>query len=201
MKRVRQPEALKDYTLPFLWWTPSNCESSKEGWWWQWWVGTWSSIGHAYNHDVKEAWLAHGRAFRGPPSSWSGWPIDPKDHHLFHEDRPLDPQDIASWSAFLSAVQVGGALPVTFRPEGDHVLVEVIVPYVAPPPKPRDDPSKIPLSIAEGFPVPISARYRLPAFSRVNAKHFLRYIVREIYHHEIDEQLRVDGQRPFAPEH
>jgi len=116
-------------------------------------------------------------------------------------ETPLDPQDVASWAAFLPTVRVGGALPVTFRPDGDHVLVEVIVPYVPPPPQPSANPTKIPLTIAEGFPVPLSARYKLPPFSPVNAAHFLRHIVREIYPHEIDEQLRIDGSRPFAPEH
>jgi len=114
---------------------------------------------------------------------------------------PLGPEDVASWAAFLPTVQVGGALPVSFRADGDHVLVEVVVPYVPPPPQPRPDPNKIPISIAEGFPVPLTGRYKLPAYSPVNAVHFLRHIVREIYHHEIDEQLRVDGKRPFAPEH
>lgn len=114
---------------------------------------------------------------------------------------PLAPHDVASWAAFLSTVRVGGALPVTFRPDGDDVLVEVIVPYVPPPARSPADPTKIPLTIADGFPVPLSARYKLPIFSPTNAAHFIRHIVREIYHHEIDEQLCVDGGRPFAPEH
>ena len=114
---------------------------------------------------------------------------------------PLEPGDVASWATFLPTVHVGGALPVTFRPDGDHVLVEVIVPYVPPPPQAPADPNKIPLRIAEGFPVPLSARYKLPAYSPNNAAHFIRRVVREIYLHEIDEQLRVDGHRPFAPEH
>ena len=63
---------------PFLWWDPSRCESSPEGWWWKWWVGTWSSIGHAYKHDVDEAWLAHGKITRGLPPTWSGRPADPR---------------------------------------------------------------------------------------------------------------------------
>lgn len=111
--------------------------------------------------------------------------------------------DVTSWAAFLPTVRVGGALPVTFRPDGDHVVVEVIVPYVPPEPQPSFDLTltKIPLGIAEGFPVPLAMRYKLPTFSPVNAAHFIRHIVREIYHHEIDEQLHVDGSRPFAPEH
>ena len=118
-------------------------------------------------------------------------------------EEKLDPQDIAIWAAFLPTVRVGGALPVTFRPDGDHVVVEVIVPYAAPEPQPSADPNpnKIPLAIAEGFPVPLTMRYRLPAYSPVNAARFIRHLVREIYHHEIDEQLRVNGTRPFAPEH
>lgn len=116
-------------------------------------------------------------------------------------DVPLDARDVQRWAAFLPTVRVGGALPVTFRADGDHVLVEVVVPYVPPPSQERSDPNKIPLLIAEGFPVPLTGRYRLPAYSPENAVHFLRHIVREIYHHEIDEQLRVDGARPFAPEH
>lgn len=115
--------------------------------------------------------------------------------------KDLAAHDIESWASFLPTVRVGGALPVTFRADGDHVLVEVIVPYVPPPPSVLADPNKIPLAIAEGFPVPLLARYKLPAYSPVNAAHFLRHIVREIYHHEIDEQLRVDDDRPFAPEH
>jgi hypothetical protein len=108
-----------------------------------------------------------------------------------------------SWAAFLPTVRVGGALPVTFRIDDDHVVVEVIVPYVPPEPEPQSlaEPTKIPLGIAEGFPVPISARFKLPTYSPSNATHFIRHVVREIYHHEIDEQLRVGAYRPFAPKH
>jgi hypothetical protein len=59
------------------------------------------------------------------------------------KERHLDPQDIASWASFLPTVRVGGALPVTFRSDGDYVVVEVIVPYVPPPPQLSTDPSKI----------------------------------------------------------
>jgi len=111
------------------------------------------------------------------------------------------PEDLASWAAFLPTVRVGGALPVTFRMDGDRVAVEVIVPYVPPDPQPTADPSKIPIAIAEGFPVPLTMRYRLPAYSPANAAHFIRHLVREIYNHEIDEQLRVNDKRPFAPDH
>lgn len=128
--------------------------------------------------------------------------------HTIIIDEPqqhLDPHDRASWAAFLATVRVGGALPVTFRPDGDHVIIEVVVPYVPPEPQPAADPNKIPLAIANGFPVPVSARFKLPAYSPVNAPsdaaQFLRDLVHEMYHHEIDEQLRVDGNRPFAPEH
>lgn len=117
------------------------------------------------------------------------------------EASPLTPEDLASWAAFLPTVHVGGALPVTFRMDGDRVTVEVIVPYVPPKPQPAADPFKIPIAIAEGFPVPVTMRYRLPAYSPVNAAHFIRHLVREIYHHEIDEQFVVNGSRPFAPDH
>ena len=120
----------------------------------------------------------------------------------------LDPQDLERWAAFLPTVRVGGALPVTFWIDSAFVVVEVTVPYVAPErtePTDRwiDTPAgqRIPLAIADGFPVPVSGRYRLPAFSPDNAVHFLRHLVREIYHHEIDEQLRVGDSRPFAPNH
>lgn len=116
-------------------------------------------------------------------------------------EKNLDPQDVASWAAFLPTVHVGGALPVTFRADGDHVVVEVVVPYVPPEAQPSADPTKIPIAITAGFPVPLTMRYRLPAYSPDNAAHFLRHLVREIYHHEIDEQIRVDDRRPFAPEH
>lgn len=115
------------------------------------------------------------------------------------ENLPLESHDIESWATFLPTVRVGGALPVTFRLEGDRVIVEVTVPYVPPEPQLVADPDKIPIAIAEGFPVPLTMRYKLPAYSSVNAAHFIRHIVREIYHHEIDEQLRVDDSRPFAP--
>lgn len=115
--------------------------------------------------------------------------------------RPPAREPSESWAAFLPTVHVGGALPVTFRADGDYVVVEVIVSFVPPPPQAPSDLTKIPIAIAEGFPVPVSARYRLPPFSPVNAADFLRDIVRQIYHHEIDEQLHVNGQRPFAPEH
>ena len=125
---------------------------------------------------------------------------------------PLDPRDLESWAAFLPTVRVGGSLPVTFRHEGDYVVVEVVVPYVAPSPAAQvaawvdteaaaPGPRKIPISIADGFPVPLAARFRLPAFSEATAARFLRDIVRQIYRHEIDEQLRVGDDRPFAPEH
>jgi hypothetical protein len=117
--------------------------------------------------------------------------------------------DVAGWAAFLSSVRVGGSLPVSFRPDGDHVVAEMIVPYVPPEPKPDLEPvgvpCKIPLAIAEGFPVPVSARIKLPPYSPADAPadavQFIRDLVREIYHHEIDEQIFVGGRRPFAPEH
>jgi hypothetical protein len=125
------------------------------------------------------------------------------------EGPPLEPHDVTSWAAFLPTVRVGGALPVTFRVDGDYVVAEVIVPYV--PPAPREPElklfidnyvgGKIPLAIAEDFPVPVAARYRLPRYSPDTATRFLRQIVRAIYQHEIDEQLRVGAERPFAPEH
>jgi len=114
----------------------------------------------------------------------------------------LDPHDCACWADFLSTVRVGGALPVTFRPDGDHVIVEVIVSYVPPaPPEAPADPNKIPIRIAAGFPVPLTARIKLPVYAEENAAAFVRHIVREIYLHEVDEQLRVGDRRPFAPEH
>ena len=114
---------------------------------------------------------------------------------------PLDPRDVASWAALLPIVRVGGALPVTFRADGEYVLVDVTVPYVGHERLVLADPRKVPLAIADGFPVPVTARYRLPPYSPVEAPEFLRRIVQEIYYHEIDEQLRVDDSRPFAPNH
>lgn len=108
---------------------------------------------------------------------------------------------VASWADFLPTVRVGGALPVTFNLDGEYVVVEVIVPYVPPEAGGSVDPNKVPIAIAEGFPVPLTMRYRLPSYSPGNAAHFIRHLVREIYQHEIDEQLRVDDHRPFAPEH
>ncbi len=113
----------------------------------------------------------------------------------------LEPHDIASWAAFLPTVRVGGALPVTFRPDHDYVVVETLVPYVAPPARAPADPNKIPLTLPDGVLVPLTARYLLPCYSPDGAAGFLRHIVREIYQHEIDEQLRVGDGRPFAPEH
>lgn len=104
------------------------------------------------------------------------------------------------WAAFLPTARVGGALPVTFRADGDHVVVEVIVPFVSSPPQAPSDLTRIPIAIAEGFPVPLSARYKLPSYS-ADAADFLRGLVRQIYHHEIDEQFLVNNHRPFAPEH
>jgi hypothetical protein len=133
---------------------------------------------------------------------------DPPDIEVPTSGPPLEPHDVASWAAFLPTVHVDGALPVTFRPDGDHVVVEVIVPYVPPGLRPSADPAvpiegkrKIPIAIAAGFPVPLTARYRLPRYAPDNAAHFLRQIVCMIYQHEIDEQLRVGDTRPFAPEH
>lgn len=109
--------------------------------------------------------------------------------------------EATSWADFIPTVRVGGALPVTFSLDGEYVVVDVIVPYVTPETKGSSDPNKIPLGIAEGFPLPLTMRYKLPDYSSINAAHFLRHLVREIYHHEIDEQLRVHTHRPFAPEH
>jgi hypothetical protein len=121
------------------------------------------------------------------------------------EGPPLEPHDVASWAAFLPTVRVGGALPVTFRPDGDHVVTKVVVPYVPSESESAADSSettrKIPIKIAEGFPVPLTGRHRLPRYSPDTATRFLRQIVRAIYQHEIDEQLRVGDERPFAPEH
>lgn len=125
------------------------------------------------------------------------------------ESPPLEPHDIESWAAFLPTVRVGGALPVTFRAEGHYVVVEVIVPYEPPEPgKPElklftdnDVGGKIPIAIAKGFPVPLAARYKLPPYHDESAARFVRYLVRQIYLHEVDEQLRVSDTRPFAPEH
>lgn len=115
------------------------------------------------------------------------------------------PDNRAKWTAFLPTVNIGGALPVTFRIDDDHVVVEMIVPYVPPElppePPPTEQRNKIPVQLAEGFPIPVSGRFPLPPFAPTNAAEFLRQIVREIYHHEIDEQFRVDGKRPFAFEH
>lgn len=109
-----------------------------------------------------------------------------------------DQSDLARWAELLSTAYVGGALPVSFRLDGDHVLVETIVPWVSPAPRPKENPNKIPLAIADGFPVPIVARHKLPPFSNVDAIRYLRDLARESYHHEIDEQFRVDQNRPFA---
>lgn len=125
------------------------------------------------------------------------------------EGPPLEPHDVASWAAFLPTVRVGGAMPVSFRAEGDFVVAEVTVPYVTPPPREPEMKlfidnyvgGKIPIAIAENFPVPITSRYRLPRYSPDTAARFLRQIVRVMYEHEIDEQLRVGDARPFAPEH
>jgi hypothetical protein len=117
------------------------------------------------------------------------------------KDDRADPDDLVRWAVFLPTVRVGGALPVTFQLDNDHVLVEVIVPYVTPAQQPSANPNKIPLAIADGFPVPITARCKLPPYSDENAAAFVRHLVREIYLHEADEQLRVGDRRPFAPEH
>lgn len=87
---------------------------------------------------------------------------------------------------------------MTFHLDGKHVQVEMIVPYVPPAPQPSKDPNKIPLAIAEGFPVPLVARHRLPPFSSVDPVCYLRTLVQESYLHEIDEQLRIGQARPFA---
>jgi hypothetical protein len=126
------------------------------------------------------------------------------DIPIVTELQPLNPSDLASWSHFLSTVRVSGALPVTFRTDGDHVVIEVVVPYVPPEmPEVRNipGPHKIPLLIAEGFPVPLTARFKLPAYNPENAANFVRHLVREIYLHEVDEQLCIGGCRPFTPKH
>ena len=118
--------------------------------------------------------------------------------------RPLDPDDRRRWADFLSTVRVGGALPVTFRLDDEHLVVEVVVPYMPPElPEVRDATGtyKIPLQIAEGFPVPLTSRFKLPAFHAGNAADIVRHVVRAIYLHEADEQLCVGDRRPFAPEH
>jgi len=110
--------------------------------------------------------------------------------------------DTVCWVAFFATVRIGGAIPITFHVDGDHVVAEAIVPYVEPEPR-ASDPAplsgkvKIPLRFAEGFPVPISARIKLPAYTPDDAAAFVRDIARQIYLHELDEQLRIDGARPF----
>lgn len=113
----------------------------------------------------------------------------------------LEADDIAGWAAFLPTVRVGGGLPITFRLDGDHVLVEMIAPFILPMPEPLTDPNKVSVGIAEGFPVPISSRYRLPRYVAAHAADYLHHIAREVYQHELDEQFRVGNARPFAPEH
>lgn len=139
------------------------------------------------------------------PTNDDGFVVFKRDPTLLEvivtEPQSLEPHDIESWATFLLTVHVGGSLPISFRADGSHVVVEMIVPYVQPDPQPLADPNKIPIRIAEGFPVLFSARYRLPAFVPANVAHFLRQIVRTIYLHEIDEQFRVGDTRPFAPEH
>lgn len=108
---------------------------------------------------------------------------------------------VASWAAFLPTVRVGGALPVTFHVDGDYVVAEMAAPYIPPVPGLSADLNKIPLGSAEGFPVPIRMSFKPPAFAFDTAAHFIRCCVRAIYSHEIDEQFRVNGHRPFAPKH
>jgi hypothetical protein len=127
------------------------------------------------------------------------------------EGRPLEPHDVERWAAFLPTVSVGGALPVTFRVDGHFLVVEVIVPYEPPEPQEPElqlfvdtavpGKTKIPLAIAKGFPVPVSARYKLPPYHEESAERFVRHLVRQLYLHEVDEQLRVGDRRPFAPKH
>ena len=117
------------------------------------------------------------------------------------EEHVLKPEDVASWAAFFSTVRVGGALPVTFRGDGSYVIIEVVVPYVQPVPREPAEPNKIPLRIADGFPVPLTGRHKLPPFSGANPEAFVRQLVREIYLHEVDEQLHIGDRRPFAPDH
>ena len=57
------------------------------------------------------------------------------------------------------------------------------------------------MQIAAGFPVPLSARFRLPPYAPTSASLFLRKVVRDICHHEIDEQLLVGDTHPFTPQH
>ena len=108
-----------------------------------------------------------------------------------------------SWKDFLPTVRVGGALPLTFRLDGEHVAVEMVVPYVPPirPTPSEADLRSFPLSIADGFTVTVTARFKLPDYHADGAAEFVRGIARAIYHHEIDEQLRVGDRRPFAPDH
>lgn len=125
------------------------------------------------------------------------------------EGPPLEPHDVEHWSAYLPTVRVGGALPMTFRVDGHYVVVEVIVPYEPPEPQgpelklfvDKEGRDKIPLAIAKGLPVPLAARYKLPPYHEESASRFIRHIARQLYLHEVDEQLHVDGRRPFAPEH
>lgn len=107
-------------------------------------------------------------------------------------------RDRACWGAFLASVRVGGAIPVTFRLDDDCVVMEAIVPYVPPEPAQSADPNRIRLQIAEGFPVPISSCVKLPPFDARRAVHFVRRLVQKLYLHEVDEQLRVSGRRPFV---
>lgn len=122
----------------------------------------------------------------------------------------LDDVDRARWSAFIASARVGGAIPVSFLMQDDFVVLEAFVPYVSPDSASSDPaicsdlnvgafPIRIPIQIADGFPVPVSGRCRLPPFVNESlSASFLRDLVRQLYLHEIDEQFRLADRRPFA---
>ncbi len=75
----------------------------------------------------------------------------------------------------------------------------MLVPHVGDPPS-VPNATRIPLRVAEGMIIPISITITLPEWSdTVAASEWVRKQVHFFYRHEADEQIRVGGDRLFAP--
>lgn len=89
-----------------------------------------------------------------------------------------------SWGELLPSVAVGGALPVSFAIGADshQCVISMTVPCVD-----------------TGRHILISRTVPLPPYEAGHAEQWVRAQVHWFYRHEADEQVRINGRRPFEP--
>lgn len=94
------------------------------------------------------------------------------------------------WRKFLDHVAVGGALPIEFRWVEYTELYEKIQMRMTVP------------HVETGETIELVVERHLPHLRTdpQRAAH-IRELVHWFYRHEADEQLRINGKRPFMPDH